>query len=76
MRVGFGLDGIVLLELVDVRAGDKSLLATAGEDDHADVAIGRQVGEDFTQLLHGGHVERVEHLGTVNGDVSDLVLFF
>ena len=76
MRVGLGRDRRVLRQLADVGAGDEGLLARAGEDDDANVGIVLGRGEGLLDLLHGGHVQRVEHLGPVDGDVGDVVLRF
>ncbi len=63
-------------ELADIGARDESLFARASEDGHANARVILDVGEGGTQLFHGGHVECVEDLGTINRDVSDGVLFF
>jgi hypothetical protein len=71
MRVGFGLHGIVLLQLVDVRARDKGFLPCPGQDGHAHFCVIFDLCEHIAQLAHGLHVQCVEHLGTINGDVGD-----
>src|ERR1035437_6771417 len=62
---------VLLRQLANIRACNKSLLARAGQDGHADRGVGLNVGERRPQLFHSGHVERVQHLGAVDGDVGD-----
>ena len=66
----------MLGQLADVRAGDERLLARSGQDDHAYDGIVLDVMKRSAQLLHGGHVERVENFGTVDGDVGNRVFLF
>src|ERR1019366_2427450 len=67
---------VLLRQLANIRARNKSLLARAGQDGHADRGVGLNVGERRPQLFHSGHVERVQHLRTVDGDVGDGVFLF
>jgi hypothetical protein len=73
MRVGLGFDRIIFLQLIDVGACNKRLLTRAGENCHADFRIVFDLRKHFTQLAHGLHVERVQDLGAVDGDVGDLI---
>src|ERR1051326_2842951 len=76
VRVCLGFYRIVLRELVDVGAGDERLLARTGENDDTNLLILFQFAKHLPQLLHGGHVEGVQHLGPVNSNVGDGVLLF
>src|SRR5579864_4006091 len=76
VRIRLGFHRIVLCQLVDVRACDEGLLAATRKDDNTNLLVIFEVAEDLPQLLHGGHVERVEDFRAVNGDVSDLVFLF
>ena len=76
MRVFLGRNRRVLRQLADVGARDEGLLARAGEDDDAHLGIVLGSGERLLDLLHGGHIQRIEHLGPVDGDVGDLVFLF
>ena len=60
----------------DVGAGDERLLARAGQDDDANFGVILDGRECLLQLLHGRHVQRVQNLGPVDGDVSDVVFRF
>ena len=71
-----GRDRRLLRQLADVGAGDESLLARSGEDDHAHLGVVFGGGEGLAQLVHGGHAQGVEHLGPVDGDIGDVVFRF
>src|SRR5450755_4938360 len=66
----------MLGQLADVGPRNKRLLAGPGKDDDANRLVILNVMKRRPQLLHGRHVERVEHLRPVDGDVSDRVFLF
>src|SRR6266446_9000832 len=74
MRVLLARDSIVLGQLADVRPCDKRLFARARKNHYADRRVVLDVMECRAQFLHAGHIERIEHLRAVDGDVSDCVL--
>src|ERR1700674_5154627 len=75
MRVLFARDRIMLSQFADIGACDKSLLAGASHDDHSNGGIVLDVMKRRPQLFHGGHVERVQYLGPVDGDVRNRAFF-
>src|SRR6267154_417797 len=76
MRVLFAADGILLGQLPDIGAGNKRLLARTSKDHHANRRIALDVMKRRPQLLHGRHVERIQHLWPVDRDVSNRVFLF
>ncbi len=76
MGVLLGRHRRLLRQLANVGARDECLLARAGQDGNADLGVIFNGREGVFELLHGGHVQRVEHLRPVNGDVGNLVLLF
>ena len=59
-----------------VRAGDKCLFSRARQDGHTDLFIFFNRGERSAQLRHHRHIQRVQLLRPIDGDVGDLVLGF
>src|SRR5579864_5920877 len=76
MRILLGRDGIVLGQFANVGSGNKRLVTRANHDNHADDGIVLDVVKRRPQFFHGCHVERVQHLGTVDGDVSNGISLF
>src|SRR5882724_2691581 len=76
MRVFLARNGIVLGQFADVRPCDKRLFARAGKNHYADRSVALDVMECRAQFLHGRHVERIEHLRTVDSDVGNCVFLF
>src|SRR5450631_366291 len=66
----------MLGQLADVGPRNKRLLAGPGKDDDANRLVILNVMKRRPQLLHGRHVERIEHLRPVDGDVSNRVFLF
>src|SRR5206468_9735291 len=73
MRVLLRLHGIVLLQLANVRARNKRLFSGPGKNHDTNFAIVFELREHAAQFAHGGHVQRIENLWPVDGDVGDLV---
>src|ERR1700686_2362702 len=65
----------MLSQFSDIGARDKSLITSAGHDHHADAGFFLDVMESGAQVFHRGHVERIEHLWPVDGDVGNRALF-
>src|SRR5216684_640239 len=76
MRVLLARNRIMLGQFADVRSRDKRLLARPGENRYANRGIVLDIGKRQAQFLHGGHVERIQHLRPVHGDVSNRVFLF
>ena len=60
-------------QFADVGAGDKRLLPGSGEDHRPDAGILLQALETRTQLFDRPGIERVQHLGAIDGDRGDLL---
>jgi hypothetical protein len=76
VSVFLAADGVLLGKLADVSPGDEGFFTRAGKDGDANVGIVLGVCERSAQFFHGGHVERIEDFGPVDGDVSDRVFLF
>jgi hypothetical protein len=76
MRVLLAADRIVLRQFADVGPGDEGFLPSPREDHDADGFVVFDVVKRRPQLFHRGHVERIEHLRPVHGDISDGVFLF
>src|SRR5439155_1474738 len=72
--VSLGLNRIVLVQLANVRAGDKSFFARAGEQRHANFRIVFDGSKRLAQLSHHCHVECVKFFWAVDDDGGDLVV--
>jgi hypothetical protein len=62
------LNGSLHRQLVDVCAGNERFLARTGQDDRAHVRVMLERQHGTAQLVQRLGVERVEHLGTVDGE--------
>jgi len=58
-------------QLVDVRAGDKRLLARPGQDDDAHGVVLLEIEDDVSQFVQRLRIQRVQHLGPVDRDGRD-----
>ena len=76
MRVFFSADRIMLGQFANVRTRDERLLARAREDDDTNRRVILDVMKRRPQLLHGSHVQRIQHLRPVHGDVGNRVFLF
>src|SRR5262249_33815991 len=76
VRVFFAADCVVFRQLADIGTGDECLFARTGHDCDSHGRIILDVGERSAQLFHRGHIERVENLWTIDGDVRDGVFLF
>jgi hypothetical protein len=56
-----------------IGAGAERPIAGAGQDDHADVALTFKPAPDRLQLRLGRRVDRVELVGSVDGDARDVI---
>lgn len=61
--------------LADIGAGHKALFTRSGEDEATDGFLIDRV-EGLIQLIQHGAVQRIEGLGTVDGDNTDLAFHF
>lgn len=76
LRRAFPLDGPLHGQLVDIRPRDEGFLARAGEDDHADLIILGDGGENIVELLDRRRIERVQLVRPVDRDIGDTVALF
>ena len=58
-------------ELADVGAGDERLVAGARQDDAAYRGVVPRILEGRSQILPGRRIQRVEHLGAIDGHIGD-----
>ena len=67
----FGIDCAGLREVADVSAGDEGFVARTGQDDAAHGRVVLSILEGGPQLLPCRPVQGVQHLGPVDGHISD-----
>ena len=60
-------------ELLDIGTGHKGFDTATGDHQHTDVPVALGLGERAVQLVDGGAVQRVQLVGTVDGDDADRV---
>ena len=58
-------------ELADVGAGNERLVAGARQDDAAYCSVVSRILEGRSQILPGWRIQRVEHLGPIDGHIGD-----
>ena len=61
-------------QLVDVGPGDERLLTGAGQNHRADAVVALQLEDGAPQLVERLRVQRVEDLGTVDGQDGDAAI--
>src|ERR1700683_4135994 len=76
MRILLAGNRIVLRQLGNIRSRNERLLARAGKNDDTNRRVILDVMKRRPQLLHGGHVQRVQNLRPVDGDVGNRVFLF
>src|SRR5206468_2687797 len=64
------------LEFINIRPGDESLLASTGDDEHANGIVLTQIVERRDAFRVNFIVKRVELVRTVDGQHSDLAALF
>jgi hypothetical protein len=69
------LEGRDVRELADVGAGDERLVAGARQDDAAHGNVVARRLEGCPQILPRRRVQRVEHLGPIDGHIRDVAFF-
>ena len=69
-----GLDGREVSDLADVRSRDERFVSRPGEDDTAHRGIITRALERGSQVLPRSLIQRVEHLGPIEGHIRDAVL--
>ena len=62
-------------ELADVGSCDESLVAGACQDDAAYCSVVSRIFERGPQILPGRRIQRVEHLGPIDGHIGDGAFF-
>ena len=74
--VSLRLVGTKLRELLDVRARDKCLLASSGDDDDTDGVVALQLQRRPPDVVDRVGIERVEDAGPVDGDGRNAAIAF
>ncbi len=67
-------EGVEVGKLLNVGPGDEALLARAGEHHALDRVVGMGMVERLALLLDHPRVERIELVGTVDGDHGNAVV--
>src|SRR4029077_216275 len=76
MRIFLPGNRVLFRQFTYIGAGNECLLTGTGEDDDTNCGVVLDVMKRSPQFFHGGHVERIEDLRAVDGDVSDGVFLF
>ncbi len=66
----------MLRQLANIGTRNERLLTRAGQNDDANCGVVLDRRECVPQVMHGVHVQRIQHLRPVDGDVGNLVLNF
>src|SRR6185369_10423997 len=65
----------LLRQFADVRAGDKGLLARAGQNQHADGGIVARGHQCIAQFLDGPAIQRIQDLRPIEGDNRNRIAY-